>query len=639
MEETFAEAVARRAGADIKTVQSVLSTYNISDSGVVPPARHLRVSRVAFSGLKSIDERESPFDFTWTTDDDGIWGLATDKNFAGKSTVLQVILWALRGTPKSLTKTVAGWLRNVSVQFAVEARRIEVSFRLEHGEPIGTVTVSSEGASQHHPFAGDQAFQAVMQNVMLESLSLDRLAASQKDSEGKVSRYDDGWLSYTGAFLSDSDSNAIIGESHGNDLIQRLLQTFVGVPFGTTLFAARASLNVVRAEANQRRKRLASAGGKNIEELEGEIRETDTRLADSSSRSRLDVDIAAAQRAFDDAQQRLLVLYEARDESSNLIANRREERIRAEQRVNVLQEEHIAANFFARLSPVCCPRCETPVAEERRVAEGADGRCAICATHVAAADQATLEAQRSEAAIALRQAKQREQEAKDASDTVLSRIDDAMAVRRTAADALKKLRELGSDNDVDILERRRARLLGMLEIVKAVAGSDVVDAKVVDILEAASREAEARVVESSKALFDAASTEITRIVKALGMLDVERVVLKRGAQVDVYKGAGISGWGTLAPGEQLRLRIATVIALMRIARQSGSGRHPGLLLIDSPGNEMMEESNLLKALAEMAALAQSDSVQIFVALRGTEQAAAAVPPERLRMAFGSDTLW
>lgn len=346
-----------------------------------------------------------------------------------------------------------------------------------------------------------------------------------------------------------------------------------------------------------------------------------------------------ARHAFDEVQHRLLTLYEAQDDASQLIAERREQRIRAEQRVNTLHEEHVASSFFARLSPVCCPRCETPITDDRRKTESAEGACAVCATQASPSDDETREAERIEAKRVLEETKLREEEAKQAQLAIAERLKSALADRQTAASNLNKLRELGSDLDVDVLQKRRERLHGMLEIVKAVAGADLADAKTSSILQAALQEAESRVTGAAAQIFERASAEITRIVKTLGMLDVDRVELKRNAHVDIHKGASVSGWGNISPGERLRLRIATVVALMRTAKQFGTGRHPGLLLIDSPGNEEMESGNLEDLLKELTELAAADNVQLFVALRGTQYAVRAIPSDRLLAAYGASPLW
>ncbi len=180
----------------------------------------------------------------------------------------------------------------------------------------------------------------------------------------------------------------------------------------------------------------------------------------------------------------------------------------------------------------------------------------------------------------------------------------------------------------------------MLEIARLVQGTDLADEESLSILKAAEDEADSRVKASSEEILARASDEIARIARDLGMRDVESVKLTRAAHVRVSKGGSISNWGELAAGEQLRLRIATVVALVRTAREFGVGRHPGLLFVDSPGREEVQDQNLSDMLGELEHLAEdTPDLQIFVAMRGIEAAEKAIRPERLLTAGPHEPLW
>jgi len=63
--------------------------------------------------------------------------------------------------------------------------------------------------------------------------------------------------------------------------------------------------------------------------------------------------------------------------------------------------------------------------------------------------------------------------------------------------------------------------------------------------------------------------------------------------------AGVQeSFGNLSGGERVRLRVAVVAALLRVGHRSGVGSHPGLILLDSPGDELTPtaEATLLREL-------------------------------------------
>ncbi|QJW56457.1 hypothetical protein HL670_03353 [Serratia plymuthica] len=93
--------------------------------------------------------------------------------------------------------------------------------------------------------------------------------------------------------------------------------------------------------------------------------------------------------------------------------------------------------------------------------------------------------------------------------------------------------------------------------------------------------------------------EILRLANEFGALGLESIELGSDAKMAVRKGNQISAFSKLTPGERLRLRIATAIALLRVGQNLGVGRHPGLLIIDSPCSEETSENDLAKLLTEL----------------------------------------
>src|SRR5260370_40008097 len=113
----FADAVAARCKRDISEVTSVLAKHGIVASPSPPPAKSLRINRISFKGEKILDNKPTPFEFAWEVAETGLFAIVTSDNLRGKTTIIQVALWALRGTIKDLTTTVKNWIRSVDVSF------------------------------------------------------------------------------------------------------------------------------------------------------------------------------------------------------------------------------------------------------------------------------------------------------------------------------------------------------------------------------------------------------------------------------------------------------------------------------------------------------------------------------------------
>ena len=200
-----------------------------------PAARSLRLASISFHGIKRLEGRDVPFEFVWEGLGDGLWVIANADNLVGKSSVIQIVVWALRGTPKSWVPVVRKWLSRVEVGFIIDGRAVDVAFEVRDGVASGEVRIAGETAAQ--TFAGEESFKRVMQDFVMRPLGLEPIASSQaRAGTDEVIRYDDGWLAFTGAFLSDTRSDAIIGENLGVNVTQKLLQVFLGLPWARLSF-------------------------------------------------------------------------------------------------------------------------------------------------------------------------------------------------------------------------------------------------------------------------------------------------------------------------------------------------------------------------------------------------------------------
>lgn len=637
-EAPFADAVAERCGSTPEEVLSALGAHGIRTAASPPPTAHLRLARIAFKGTKTVQDVTVPIDFEWNPDADGLWGIATEENLVGKTSLIQIVLWALRGTPKHLSKTVRGWLQSVEAAFYAGSTRVDVRFDVAAGSPKGEVRVGGEAIAQS--FWDDEMFARTMEDVMLGLLGLTRIPASQTTADGGIHEYEDGWTAYTLAFLSDTDSDAIIGEFHGTDFTGRLLQVFVGLPWAMTLFQIRARQRRLAEEAVQRKRKISALGGHSVNSLEAALADVASRIDSEAARNRSAQDLLEAQSIFTRAREHSRQLYDRWDELRFLAISAKDARVEAERALLALREENVATTFLHRLKPVCCPRCSAAIDEERRQREAAEHRCSVCDTIVDEPDVNALAGAIANAELRVKDARSHEQDANAAADEAKGEVREAERERDAADITLQRLGALGKAGDLQRLEGQRARLEGMLEIARLVQGADLADEASLSIMKAAEEEADSRVRASSEEILARASHEIARIARELGMRDVESVKLTRAAHVRVSKGGSVSNWSELAAGEQLRLRIATVVALVRTAREHGVGRHPGLLFVDSPGREEVQDQNLGDMLGELARLAdETPDLQVFVAMRGIEAAERAIGAERLLAAGLGATLW
>src|SRR5579884_1139802 len=108
-------------GWDISRVESVLATHHIIPAPVLASPRRLMLLEIAFSGVKDGVVDDGPFEFYWHGLGHGLWAMLTDRNLRGKSSIIEVVRWLLRGRPSSnLQDDVRRWIHRARLRFLLD---------------------------------------------------------------------------------------------------------------------------------------------------------------------------------------------------------------------------------------------------------------------------------------------------------------------------------------------------------------------------------------------------------------------------------------------------------------------------------------------------------------------------------------
>ncbi|PRY20100.1 hypothetical protein CLV78_11549 [Aliiruegeria haliotis] len=358
--------------------------------GVVPdrparPARSIVIERIAFSGEKK-GKTTGTIDFEWADVGPGVWAVTSDRNLVGKSTVLEVVLWCLRGSPKNLQADVRGWLAKVRLDFAVDDESYRVAFELKDDRPVGRLERRAPNGTYHQldEFASDDGFELVVSRFMMDALDLDPLPAMQgRDGEKEVVQH--GWAALSNAFYFGGDHKILLGDTSMAGLPARMLQMYIGLPWASTkTFVATASKEIEqkRAKAEKALERSRSEAQVARARLEAELAAAQKNLADLPSETTSAEALNKAGEAVAEATRRMSEL-QARAADVEADADRvRRVAMDDERAVRDLRETIVATQFFNGLNPECCPRCETHVTKARVRAETTELVCSLCAESI-----------------------------------------------------------------------------------------------------------------------------------------------------------------------------------------------------------------------------------------------------------------
>lgn len=644
---SWIERVATQAGIGIADAERMLRRRGIVADRPLRPARRLTITRITFAGEKR-GKATGRFEFDWSPLTPGVWAVASyGSNFVGKSSVLEVLLWCLRGQPRDhLQVDVRGWLERVSVGMTVDAERYVLDFAVEDGRPDGTLSRvrPDDSVDVVEAFGSEPALAAVMSQFMMDTLDLDPVPAFQKEKKSPDGGHTvlHGWLALSGALYFGGDHKLLLGDVHWGALPARMLQMYVGLPWAQTVMHASAAQKEIEQESAQATRAASDAARRASDaraRLEQERSEAETKLAAAGTETataehlaELAADVARLGVATND-MERLLARAEENYVTLRRVADDDERAVRD------IRENLVATQFFNGLRPTCCPRCETSMPAARIRHESEALSCYLCSEPIA------LE-RIEDVSDAIAEAESR----REASDMALSRarteLDPLRSSRdRARTDLQRTTAELRAAAGTDAFRERRAAELELARIEGALrergeGSSAAVTPADAALVAAALAEAKTAFDAERGNILEALNAEVLRLGRAFGIAELEHVALDASARMRLQKGGETTSFSKLTPGERLRLRIATAIALLRVGRERGVGRHPGLLVIDSPGAEETNESNLETMLEELTLVArETPGLQVFLASTNAPAVTAAVGTDHCRVAAPGSPVW
>ncbi|MDP9983606.1 hypothetical protein J2W14_003027 [Pseudarthrobacter oxydans] len=512
--------IAREAAVDIGLVRDVLADGRIPGVRMLPAPRYLRVEALHFAGVKNTSPSNddtvrvfTPYSFTHKLSPEITAYVSAGKNDAGKSSIINYLLWALRGQTE-LQSDVRSWTHQVAALFMIDGQRILVAWGVRGGVPSGHIlrlatgqtvnwadvdsgalaattaaasvfrdyemlddgdvpmtghpgeaiesliaTLLDAGAVSLGQFADDRSFTAVVSDMMMTSLGFEAIETWQRNpkgldaEDGKVIKH--AWPLWSQALVITNPSiKSVLGETP--QLATAILQTYLGASWGPATLAARTRKQEIEGLlAGLRRRRLKDeqarvSGVAALREEEARIENELAAFPAASTVEYIDAVLTHALNTADAlAQSEQSVLNYARE-----YGHLERELQDAEADELALVEAAVTKRFWHSLKPSCCPRCDAAVDEARWKREQ-EGNCSICDSPIAEPTPTNQQASSADQALGT--------EAADSGGDVVSDDDDELdgvkeAGARTAVLA-RLVTTADQNHDKAVLERNLARSL------------------------------------------------------------------------------------------------------------------------------------------------------------------------------------
>ncbi|WP_457957275.1 hypothetical protein [Amycolatopsis sp. TRM77291] len=653
---SLAARIATRAKTTREDVEDVFTTRGLPLA--YPPARPrpVRVHRLRILGSRAGVQPEGPIDRTFTFHD-GLTALVAS-NLKGKTSVLELITWCLRGAPRAkLQGDVRRWLTRLELDATIAGQpmgfRLSLTPEVLLSGTVFTAPTADQLTSRDGPAGGsglatlietdnEDDFAAKVAELMLDRLDLQPIVNKFTTAE-RVRTQTHGWPSYYSAiYLQLGRDRPLLGNQKMAGLAGRLLQVFLDLPATAVLARVKATHDVLQAEADKQSDNVKRAVAERaderirVEKALDEARKSLTQLQEAASGPDL---TELADKSARLARQ----IADAQDEQAEINRGYREaRRIRQldEKALNDIRESDVARLLFHGLNPNACPRCETPISGDRRQAERDVHRCAVCTTEVTGAENGD-EAVEAEAKERVEGSKTAEKAAKQALETAKADLVRLTAELQAVQANLRTATTAKASRDRIAAEVEVARWEGALQVLPKLPDTSTGNEDVtLTVLKAAAKVLEAESKGAASQLFADLNAEIVDLAHHFGMTALESVEIDRAAHLKVIKGGGAEKpFVDQDPGAQLRLRVAVIVALLRVGARYGISTHPGLILIDSPKAEEIQYADAAVIFRELNRLATAEGLQVLLTTADFQLAAETLPAECVIAAKPGEPLW
>lgn len=643
-ESALIDRVASRCDLSTDDVERIFIAHGVAPSPVRAAPRSTQLIRLHVVGERIGHVAPGPIDRTFEFDC-GVT-VISGPNLCGKTSILELVTLMMRGRSNDLQVDVRQWLRYVSLDLLINGQPIgmRVSFPpgsadLERGMilsgPLEALAIAGHspaeipsGITVLASAAEEDDWEAAVASLMLSRLALEEVLIFTSvggDDRGRINRH--GWAAYFGAIYPPAAANRVVlGTTAASGLPIRLLQVFLDLPGAALRARVHATVQALEKEHQilQRRRENATAGtaGRRAQ-AERVLADAERVLAEVDARNPAE-DLTALADLSAKLSARFVEQRQEAERATTAWEAAKKARISDERILLNLQESTAARKVFRGLDPVACPRCETSIDDGRRQNEQQTNSCAVCAHPLPEQDTEEDERLIQEAEAALSASRRAEEVLAGTVDAISRDLETAHAavddvdVRLRAALAARTMADR-AQAELAVAAARGA--LDALQVGETVTEEPLV----LKVLRGTEVELDRDLRDASASIYADLSEQVTALAIRFGITEIDGVVVKGNATMDIYKGgADSSPFGQQSAGERLRLRYALLVALLRVAHDHKMAGHPGLLLLDSLKAEEVQDEDAQQLLRGLVEIAGEVSALQVIATTADAQLASAV---------------
>ncbi|MDO7285097.1 hypothetical protein Q5W88_17665 [Shouchella clausii] len=537
-------------------------------------------------------------------------------NSKGKSSIFKIIKFAITGDKGSVKKDVLSWLREIICEFSV-------------GNTIYTIYINLEGKrifSGLYRVSADNYLEQKGTNGHIENVLIHFETNTEKEFKEKIqqfffdhfSYYNLKWTSgtkgtidlienetswktyYKSIYLESKDYNVLFLNQEFGGQNKKILEMILGLkltyPINSlsqkhdylkNIFQKMELIKTHETEATRR------------QELLEEVERTNEKISKINKSKKESFQKSISINRYRELAQQIKTLG---DEIQDLESQKEElekQLLQISKRIIRLEEEINFGHYFSNLEIKTCPRCEHEVSSEKKLNELEQHKCMLCDGDLEESDDEDIELTQTK----IDQLKENEKKLKGWLEQINLTVKKDITLKEKYLTEIKGIEESINtfqfdESDLDELSVLIERKIELEYEIKKDDESNnsrkfnKIEEKV-KILNSAIHDLISIRYDMSKDIIGSFEKLILKQLHKFGLATVSDVVVNEKLEIKFLQNGLHNNFSELNEGEQLRAKIAIFVSLILLDIEYGVGRHPRLLIIDSPGKEEVISKDLI----------------------------------------------
>jgi len=577
-------------------------------------------------------------------------------NFKGKSSILKIIKYALTGS-NSIKQNIKKWLTHIILNFSISDKEFTIYLNTERRTLVGSLfngrmnNVDAINQIENEPIfeaSGESEYQNLIEEFFFKQFSYYSLRWTQKHprkNSNELLEVGASWSTYFKSILLESkDSNEMYG-SQGKKVFQMLLGLELTYPINQ-LSVKRDMLNDEKAKQNSAIFRQAKKQLQDKAALDARLLEINNELNQNKQESKEKININSLYQEYNLLIEEIKSENEKSIQLENQIRSSKDklrlvdQQLSTNQRAKSLLQKELEKNrkrvldleeyleigrFFSNLDIKHCPSCNHSVPDDKKRLEIEERRCSLC-TELIDDEENQLDNEVFDEKINNLKKANTEiiKDIRMLDEVMAKQLDQINAITSQIATAdnqkinikdtvglnirLKEVENvINSEREkVKPIDYEREQLIGekaiiefkIKELENTTASSEVnYDLKIELLTTAITKLNNTRFQLAEKVLKRLSELMLVEIHE-FGLNSITEINISDNFDIQYKQDGDFILFDNIAEGEQLRVKIAFYLSLIQLDIEYNFGRHPRLLIIDSPGKEE-GDANYLEGLSQV----------------------------------------